>query len=69
MKNLKVLQLGINKITKVSPKIEALTQLEKIDLSYNYKLESLPEELCRLHNLQELWLSKTALTELPNKVG
>ena len=59
MKNLKVLNLSWNEITEVSPKIGTLTQLNILHLSWNKQLERLPEELCNLQNLEELYLSWT----------
>jgi hypothetical protein len=63
-KNLKILKLSYNDITKLPSWIGDLKNLESIDLSFN-KLESLPEELSDLNKLKILDLFNNNLKDLP----
>lgn len=57
-----------NRIRFVSPKIQNLQSLVKLDLSNNV-LESLPDELCALRSLTWLNVSNNRLKALPARLG
>ena len=68
MKNLRHLDLGMNKITTLPPEIGQLKKLEKLELREN-NITTLPPEIGQLENLQDLDLSYNNITTLPPEIG
>ncbi len=66
-KQLKYLKINA-KISKLSPEIENLTNLTKLDLEYS-QLKELPKEIGKLSSLKELNLARNQLKHLPVEIG
>lgn len=49
------------------PDISNLQELQILDLSSSSKIQSLPENICALGNLQRLYIGGTAIRKLPDK--
>ena len=58
---------GNDKLDHIPEEVFALTQLEKLDLSYN-SLTEVPESITKLTNLTQLDLSYNSLTEIPESI-
>ena len=67
--SIKELNLSHNNLTGALPaEIRKLTELKKLDISYN-KMTGLPAELGQLSNLESLDVSYNQLTGLPYEIG
>jgi Leucine-rich repeat (LRR) protein len=62
--NTKVLYLRDKNLSSLSPKIQALKNLESLTLSFN-NLETLPDEIANLLNLKDLYLNINLFTQFP----
>lgn len=49
--------------------IRHLRNLKKIDISSNHEIQILPEELCKLENLEEIDIHDTDIALLPENIG
>ena len=65
---LRVLNLGVNKLTSLPAEIGQLTSLEGLYL-YGNQLTSVPAEIGQLTALEELYLHDNQLTSLPAEIG
>ena len=65
---LRVLNLGVNKLTSLPAEIGQLTSLEGLYL-YGNQLTSVPAEIWQLTALEELYLHDNQLTSLPAEIG
>lgn len=67
LKNLRILILQKNKITKIPIEIRSLKNLEELDVSYN-KINYIPKEIVELKNLKKLNISNTKIKSLPLEI-
>lgn len=56
-------------LTEIPESIGNCTLLVELNLTKCFGLLSLPDSVCRLQNLEDLCLSKTALSVLPKDIG
>jgi len=68
LKELKILDLSLNKLRDISRSIGKLKYLEILYISHNL-LSKLPKSVRRLKFLRELYLSNNQLTIIPKSIG
>ena len=67
-KNVELIKINSCQLKKLDPKIKYFNQLRILDLFYN-DLHDLPEEVCELPQLKELYLKSNNITQLPFNIG
>ncbi len=73
LKNLRVLlvnncDVSIGNLRTISPEINNLTHLKILDVSGN-QVEKLPETMCTMHSLKELYINATNILLLPSAIA
>ena len=68
LKELKILDLSLNKLRNISRSIRKLKNLEILYIHHNL-LSKLPKSIGRLKSLRELYLSNNQLTIIPESIG
>ena len=66
--NLKILQLGMNKINHIPKEIGDLVNLEHLDLCHN-NIQTIPIEIGKLSKLTHLYLEHNKIREIPKEIG
>ncbi|MCB0397750.1 MAG: leucine-rich repeat domain-containing protein [Flavobacteriales bacterium] len=66
--NLRKLDMGRNRISKISPRISELTQLTELNMEKN-ELTELPGEIGALAHLKVLNVNRNSLETLPAQIG
>ncbi len=69
LKGIEVLDLSLNKITKLPSEIGNLSNLRWIRLYNNRNLKSLPKEVSHWTNLEHLDIAGTKISEIPESIG
>ncbi|PRQ50566.1 putative P-loop containing nucleoside triphosphate hydrolase, leucine-rich repeat domain, L [Rosa chinensis] len=69
LKCVRTLNLSGNHIEEVPDEVGVLVHLRYLDLSWNKRLQKLPDSLCNLVNLQTLRVAFTFVKKLPEAIG
>ncbi|XP_077869914.1 uncharacterized protein LOC144362659, partial [Saccoglossus kowalevskii] len=67
-KHLRILNLSGNGLTIVPQEIGECHELQKLNLSFN-KFAKIPDSLCALEQLTELYMESNALTAIPDEIS